>query len=205
MADIKITPRAYCKIILHAAKYPHCAVNGLLLTETSKSKDPKKNKSLVISDVVPLFHLCLHLSPMAEVALTQVDTVGSLKGFTIAGYYTANETLDDMSIDKPATRIADKIAESFNSACLVVVDNRKLTLIMDEPAIKVYQSVDGKWKSVDSSNINVSENCLDAASELLQRQAFHELVDFDNHLDDISKDWRNPDLNRRIDKVIEDE
>lgn len=28
--------------------------------------------------------------------LTQVDTVGSSKGFTIAGYYTANETLDDM-------------------------------------------------------------------------------------------------------------
>lgn len=72
MADIRFSPRAYCKIILHAAKYPHCAVNGLLLTDTSKSK---KSKGLVITDVVPLFHLCLHLSPMAEVALTQVCSI----------------------------------------------------------------------------------------------------------------------------------
>lgn len=72
MADIRLTPRAYCKLVLHAAKYPHCAVNGLLLAETSKLKDSKKNKGLTITDVVPLFHICLHLSPMAEVALTQV-------------------------------------------------------------------------------------------------------------------------------------
>ncbi|XP_014277160.1 ER membrane protein complex subunit 8 [Halyomorpha halys] len=201
MADIRLTPRAYCKLVLHAAKYPHCSVNGLLLAETSKLKDSKKNKGLTITDVVPLFHICLHLSPMAEVALTQVDTVGASKGFTIAGYYTANETLDDMSIEKPATRIADKIAESFNQACLVVVDNRRLTLIMDEPAIKVMQMVEGKWKPVDTSNVILEENCLDAVSTLLQKRAFNDLIDFDNHLDDLSKDWRNPELNERIEKA----
>lgn len=72
MADIKFTSRAYCKMMLHAAKYPHCAVNGVLLSECSKSKDSKKGQNLVYTDAIPLFHICLHVSPMAEIALTQV-------------------------------------------------------------------------------------------------------------------------------------
>lgn len=71
MADIKFSARSYCKMILHAAKYPHCAINGVLLAEDTKSKD-SKGKVLHISDAIPLFHMCLHVSPMAEVALTQV-------------------------------------------------------------------------------------------------------------------------------------
>lgn len=50
-------------MILHAAKYPHLAVNGILLGS-------KEGKDIV--DVVPLFHQCLHVSPMAEIALVQV-------------------------------------------------------------------------------------------------------------------------------------
>lgn len=73
MAEVKFSARAYCKIILHGAKYPHCAINGLLLAE-QKSKDAK-SKELYIVDVVPLFHLCLHVSPMAEVALTLVSLI----------------------------------------------------------------------------------------------------------------------------------
>jgi hypothetical protein len=72
MADIKFSARAYCKMILHAAKYPHCAINGVLLAEEQKSKDDKKGRCLFICDAVPLFHLCLHVTPMAEIALTQV-------------------------------------------------------------------------------------------------------------------------------------
>lgn len=72
MADVKFTPRAYCKMMLHAAKYPHCAVNGILLSECLKSKDSKTSKNLVFMDAIPLFHICLHVSPMAEIALMQV-------------------------------------------------------------------------------------------------------------------------------------
>ena len=31
--EVLFEPRAYAKMILHAAKYPHCAVNGLLLAQ----------------------------------------------------------------------------------------------------------------------------------------------------------------------------
>lgn len=67
MSDIKINAKAYCKLILHAVKYPHCAVNGVLLAKCSA-----KNKEIEFVDAVPLFHLALNLTPMAEVALTQV-------------------------------------------------------------------------------------------------------------------------------------
>lgn len=67
MTEYKVSARAYTKMILHAAKYPHCAVNGILL-----SSNAGKDKSVQIVDAVPLFHQCLHVSPMAEIALVQV-------------------------------------------------------------------------------------------------------------------------------------
>lgn len=72
MADVKFSVRAYSKMMLHAAKYPHCAINGVLLAEEPKAKDDKKGRCLFVCDAVPLFHLCLHVTPMAEIALTQV-------------------------------------------------------------------------------------------------------------------------------------
>lgn len=67
MSAIQFSPRAYTKMILHASKYPHLAVNGVLLASKEKS-----GKGLQIVDTIPLFHQCLYVTPMAEVALVQV-------------------------------------------------------------------------------------------------------------------------------------
>ncbi|OAD46984.1 ER membrane protein complex subunit 8/9 like protein, partial [Eufriesea mexicana] len=120
MADISFSSRAYCKIILHAAKYPHCAINGLLLAKQGNKNDGK-SVELRIEDVIPLFHICLHVSPMAEVALTMIDQYAISKGLVLAGYYLANENINDLSTDKPAHKIADKIAENCGCTLLVVV------------------------------------------------------------------------------------
>lgn len=74
MSDVKILPRAYTKMILHAAKYPHCSINGILLS----AKDSTKSKNTIV-DVMPLFHQCLHVTPMAEIALVQVSKFASAK------------------------------------------------------------------------------------------------------------------------------
>ncbi|RZF47513.1 hypothetical protein LSTR_LSTR014228 [Laodelphax striatellus] len=204
MAEVKFSARAYCKIILHAAKYPHCAVNGVLLAESSKSKDSKKPKCLVFVDAIPLFHLCLHVSPMAEVALTQIEHIASSSGLFIAGYYIANENIKDVSTDKPCNRIADKIVESFSQACLIVIDNRKLTLLMEESPLIVSQSCDGKWKPMDKSSVFVDDTCLETTAALLAQRQSEQLVDFDNHLDDILLDWRNESTNRAIEDLVGD-
>jgi len=69
MADVVLSRKAYVKPLLHAAKYPHCAINGLLLSERQKHRD---SKALKITDAIPLFHSSLTLAPMMEVALTMV-------------------------------------------------------------------------------------------------------------------------------------
>ncbi len=70
MKEVTFSSNAYVKMIMHCAKYPHCAVNGVLLTAEDKNED--KQKCITYVDAVPMFHICLHVSPMAEVALSQV-------------------------------------------------------------------------------------------------------------------------------------
>lgn len=64
MTSYKINERAYAKMIFHAAKYPHLAVNGILLANKTDNE---------IVDAVPLFHQCLYVTPMVEIALVQVS------------------------------------------------------------------------------------------------------------------------------------
>lgn len=83
MPGVKLTTQAYCKMVLHGAKYPHCAVNGLLVAE--KQKPRKEHLPLggpggphtLFVDCIPLFHGTLALAPMLEVALTLVSAGGA--------------------------------------------------------------------------------------------------------------------------------
>ncbi|KAF5304099.1 hypothetical protein FQA39_LY01884 [Lamprigera yunnana] len=198
MSEIVFSCRAYCKIILHAAKYPYCSINGVLL---AKLPSPK-NKELEFVDAVPLFHNALNLTPMAEVALTQIDQVASSQGLVVAGYYMAHENLRENSIEKANHRISDKIAENFSGACLVVVDNQKLTGQLDNIALKVAQFHEGKYKLVDFNRVILDPNhTLDVCTSLLEQRSYKSLVDFDNHLDDISLDWINYSINKEIDEI----
>jgi len=71
-SDLTISTRCYIKILMHALKYPHATVNGVLLAEKKKAKDGEGNNRYEFVDVVPLFHLGHGLTPMIEVALLQV-------------------------------------------------------------------------------------------------------------------------------------
>ena len=73
MTIYSITLKAYSKIVLHSCKYPHCALNGVLIGSISK-----ETQTVQIQDSIPLFHIGLGLAPMLEVALTQVVMVGYL-------------------------------------------------------------------------------------------------------------------------------
>ena len=62
-----VSPKAYGKLVFHCCKYPHAAVNGVLIGAVSK-----KDNNVVIQDAVPLFHHDLSLAPMLAVAVAQV-------------------------------------------------------------------------------------------------------------------------------------
>ncbi|KAL3284511.1 hypothetical protein HHI36_018669 [Cryptolaemus montrouzieri] len=188
---------AYCKLILHCAKYPHCAVNGVLLAKTSS----QKAKELVYEDAVPLFHIDHNLTPMAEVALAQIDEFASKKGLCIAGYYVAHENLRDTSFEKAECKISDKITSNFSNPCIVVVDNMKLGTYMKNIALKVAQYKDGAYRPCDAQKVLLKpENTLDICSQMIEEHKYDILYDFDNHLDNVILDWLNPELNKEIDK-----
>ena len=116
MTSFEVSSCAYVKMLLHAAKYPHNSVNGVLLAE----KDG--NSTWRIVDAIPLFHISLYLAPMAEIALVHVDELASARNLKVVGYYCAHENLNQNGIEgAPGIRVADKIAEHFPGACLLVV------------------------------------------------------------------------------------
>ncbi|XP_066155010.1 ER membrane protein complex subunit 8/9 homolog [Euwallacea fornicatus] len=200
MTKVKFSARAFCKIILHATKYPHCAVNGVLLAKPSASF----SKEIEFVDVVPLFHICINLTPMAEIALMQIDELASSMGLTIAGYYAANENLKDNTFEKAHHKISEKIAINSNPSYLVVINNTKLSLDSDASALKVSQISEGNIKHIDEGNVSLtpSEGACEALMVLQQKKAHQGLVDFDNHLDDISLDWMNAHLNKSIEEYL---
>ncbi|XP_014666899.1 PREDICTED: ER membrane protein complex subunit 8-like [Priapulus caudatus] len=198
MADsVVLNRQSYCKILLHVFKYPHCALNGLLLAQKQKGKESKPPH---IVDTVPLFHLNIGLTPMMEVALSQVDAYCRAKNLVIAGYYQANESFTANSPDLVSCRVTEKIAEHFGDAVLLMVENDKLKSEVENAAFTVYSVHDGKAKKRDVHKVQVQGAGTAAAitATLLATKQHWQLVDFDNHLDDVSLDWTNADVCEKI-------
>ena len=104
-------------------------------------------------------------------------------------------------MDNFSQRIADKISDHCPNALLVTIDNKHLGLTMKSHALIAQQNIDGKWRSKDRNAIRLEEGTLDALAELVGKKLHKELVDYDNHLDDIARDFLNVELNMEIDSV----
>ncbi|XP_064394506.1 ER membrane protein complex subunit 8-like isoform X2 [Halichondria panicea] len=176
-----ISLKAYSKIILHCSKYPHKAINGVVIGSVSK-----ETQSVQIQDAIPMFHLGIGLAPMLEVALTQVEIYCDTKGLSIVGYYHANERVNDATISDTAVTIANKIAVNCDKACLLI--------------LQVLKSDSGHshWKEHLSALKFLDEQTIVNTRKLVQNNMAEILVDFDNHLDDIQLDWTNPKINRAL-------
>ncbi|XP_074616949.1 ER membrane protein complex subunit 8-like isoform X2 [Acropora palmata] len=174
-----LSSRSYAKILLHTSKYPHKAVNGVLL-----GGETVEDGEVYVLDTVPLFHICLGLAPMLEVALARVDIYCKQSGLQIVGYYQANEHIYDNSPNAICYKIGEKICDQFNNAFILVC----------------YVLQDNKWKQSDKDlSLDGGEETLSLTTDLLDGKAYQSLVDFDNHLDDITQDWLNKDINKLVD------
>ena len=67
-AELILSNKAYMKVVMHGLRYPHATVNGVLVGK----RNGKGTKGQTIVDAIPLFHSGHGLTPMVEVALTQV-------------------------------------------------------------------------------------------------------------------------------------
>eukprot|EP00041_Stephanoeca_diplocostata_P011209 m.182359 g.182359 ORF g.182359 m.182359 type:complete len:241 (+) comp18459_c0_seq5:79-801(+) len=197
----------YVKMMLHAAKYPTSAVNGVFFGHMDGAGE------VVVEDAVPLFHSPLNLSPMLEVALLQLDShCQSLPSTQIVGYYQANETSDSNALDSTASAITSQLKKNNPGSIAVMIRNDKMNTeeLANGAAMAVFfpsKSASDQWNVWTSKDTttSVSTTILPAPStagaslvSLLKTNTHTRLMDFDDHLNDVTLDWLNVELNKTI-------
>jgi hypothetical protein len=97
---------AYCKMILHAMKYPHLAVRGVLLgtrqvdNAHSPEDEPAENgnsgttTAIRIVDAIPALHNSI-VTPPLEVLFIHLDSHCQEAGLSIVGTYFCNQRFGD--------------------------------------------------------------------------------------------------------------
>ncbi|XP_053558330.1 ER membrane protein complex subunit 9 [Bombina bombina] len=197
MCEVELCTRMYVKMCLHATRYPHCAVNGVLLGR-------RGDGCVTLCDCVPIGHLFLPLSLSLEVALMQIDSWSASQGLYIAGYYQANSGLRDTSPSCAALRTASLISEYQEDTVLIMMNNERMTLNPGlPPLIVLHQNSSKQWVPKEKTLIMWGhwEETQRITRQLLEAKAYQQLVDFDTHLDDIRADWTNQELNVEIDRL----
>ncbi|KAL1786598.1 ER membrane protein complex subunit 8 [Sigmodon hispidus] len=152
MPGVKLTSQAYCKMVLHGAKYPHCAVNGLLVGERQRPRKvhlPGSGSHTLCLDCITLFHSTLAPVPMLEVMLTLIESWCNDNSCVVAGYYQANQHVKDASPNQVAEKVASRTAEGFSDTVLIMVDNVKFTLDCTAPTIHMYEHHENRWRCRD--------------------------------------------------------
>ncbi|KAG8680249.1 hypothetical protein FRC08_016438, partial [Ceratobasidium sp. 394] len=111
-----VSHKAYTKVIVHAAKYPHAPVNGVLIGRPT----PSDGGSIVVEDAIPLLHQWTSLSPMMEIGLDLARTHAESMGMELLGYYQATQRLDDdEGLSAVGQRIASNLKDKFKDAFAV--------------------------------------------------------------------------------------
>ncbi|KAF8379817.1 hypothetical protein HHK36_029266 [Tetracentron sinense] len=206
----EIGQNAYIKLVLHALNHKTSAVNGILIGRLVN------DEIVEITDAVPLSHSQIGLLPTLEIALIQIEEHFGEKGASVVGYYHANERFDDFELGNIAKNIGDHICRYFPQAALLLIvlillelfvlmvrsfslsqlDNRKLEALQKgkdkNPVVQLYTRDTSKsWKqagSDGSSRLAIKEPLANVVLlDYISSKKWQDIVDFDDHLDDISK------------------
>jgi len=132
--QITIAHAAYCKMMLHALKFPHAGVHGALLGRRSGS-------ALEIVDALPMFHSQTVAASLLQAAFTQVpipprrtaerravmfariasqaDAHSVTLDCEVCGCYTANEREVDNELNALAKAVGGKVATNCGQAWCV--------------------------------------------------------------------------------------
>ncbi|XP_042504177.1 ER membrane protein complex subunit 8/9 homolog [Macadamia integrifolia] len=194
----EIGQKPYIKLILHALKHKTSAVNGILVGSLGKN-----DEVIDIVDAVPLSHSQISLLPTLEIALTQIEEHFGAQGLSIVGYYHANERYDNFELGNASKKIGDHICRYFAQAAVLLLDNQKLETLPKgkdrNPALQLYiRDASKNWKQAGldgSIRLSMKEPAANVVLlDYISSEKWRDIVDFDDHLDDISNDWLNPDL-----------
>ncbi|BGP12813.1 hypothetical protein JCM10213_008074 [Rhodosporidiobolus nylandii] len=185
MTSYSLSPLAYLKVVLHAAKHPSSTVCGLLVGTVSSG-------TASIVDAIPLLHHGVDLSMAMEAGLQLAEIYAKQQQWVFLGLYVANERLAHTAVPRGLGKAAEVIRDKQPEALVLVVENEKLA--SGEPALipHLFQSTSSSWKPATLSAANVTLSDSSAPSKALDQikaRRHHTLGDFDDHLSDASVDW----------------
>lgn len=185
------------KTLLHASRHSCTSVNGLLLGRLIGQAEVE------INDAVPLFHSPTVLGPCFETALVQVLQLAQSTSQEVVGYYEADPQVGEPELSSMGRKIGERFIECGLKCSIFVLDNLKFGEFIRsdcELPFIIYGKSGDRWKRTipageaalvcDSNSLSVKLNTY------LADKKHYRLVDFDDHLDDISRDWRNIDIFR---------
>ena len=134
-------------------------------------------------------------------------------GTAIVGYYQCNERLDDRELGAQGRRITERLDALHPGAAGLVLDATALQALLQreagagagapaagEPAAPLVQlsaraAGSGQWGRVPAAAVACPSAGVGAlVSGYLAEGRHQRLVDFEDHLEDISRDWLNPSL-----------
>lgn len=194
----EIHQNAYIKLVLHSIKHKSSAVNGVLLGHASASAG-----DVEIVDAIPLFHSQLGILPPLEIAFFMIEEYCKGNKWSIVGYFHANERFDDAELGSVPKNIADHIHQHFPQCALLLLDAKKLKALPKSkdrsPVMQLYtKDASRSWKlagSNGSCQLTLKEPLAnEVLLDYISSEKWKEVLDFDDHLDDISKDWLNKEL-----------
>jgi len=197
-----ISEIAYVKALMHAAAHPDDGVFGLLLasTESVLAEGKKKDGEVyVVTDAIPLFHT-VPVAPMMSTAMGFVEVyVEELKADIVGVYYAPPFPLEaDQHMLALAKMLAEKVADASTSngpVCVFAIDNALMTrekIASSAVTGKVLQYQGKKWTETSGYSSLVGNIHRTAADFLFgYRGRDARIHDFDDHLEDPRKDWRN--------------
>ena len=201
-ASILISPPAYLKAVLHAARYPSSPILGLLTTKSPTSTPPtsKQSLSFTVLDALPLFHSD-PVGPLLELSLLQADALAAARGERVCGVYVASERYDRKDVSPVAQRIANQLTALHSAPSLILqLDNARMAHSRQPPDVAfdaLVQAAGGeRWVAVPSGGVTVTADTLNGdalkrARELLLAEKQDEVVDFEAHIENVTLDWTN--------------
>ncbi|KAG8833310.1 hypothetical protein FRC17_010955 [Serendipita sp. 399] len=173
-----LSHRAYLSMLLHAAKYPHQTVNGVLLGSSTPGGE------IIAERTIPLLHHWTSLSPMIEIGLDLASTYAADAGLRIVAYYQANPTLQHQGFGPVGDKILGKLRQTTPDTVGFIVHLDELSSKTSEvPALMTNPAA-----HVTLQNKRSPGRTLELIASGLQSTSF---ADFDDHLGNVQFDWLN--------------
>ncbi|XP_078167098.1 ER membrane protein complex subunit 8/9 homolog [Carex rostrata] len=195
----ELSQTAYIKIVLHALKNPSSAVNGILLGR------PRTYYIMEILDAMPVSHSASNFYSPFQIALYQTEEqCYHPRQLNVVGYYHANETYDDCKLGPAACKHVDQMFRHSWLSAVLLLDHKKLHHLIKEndgdPAVMLFTCGISRTPCLQAGPEAKDELVLKEPSahallaDYIASKKWLEIVDFEDHLNDITKDWFNPNL-----------